>query len=166
MSDALVEVLVARVAATAQRFDNVCGKVMPEQSATPVTWTGGHQNAAHEVVTSRLFEVEIHHVDLTVGRAVDDWPEGLAATEFDVAVEAFTARPDFPSMSLRAEDHADSRKLGDTSSAMVVSGSRAEVLILLLSRSDGHMLRVADGRAVPVIPALYSDDSRSRIMSA
>jgi len=154
-SHALADVLVARVEATAQRFGDACEKLLPEQWAIPVTWTTGHQNAAREVVTSRLFEVEIHHVDLATGRTVDDWPDDLAATVFDAVVAAFTTRADFPTMTLHVEDHSDTRTFGDSSSPLVVSGTRTDVLTWLLGRSNGHTLRVADGRSVPWIPGLY-----------
>jgi maleylpyruvate isomerase len=150
-----VAVLVARVEATAQRFDDACVRVLPEQWATPVTWTTGHQNAAREVVTSRLFEVEIHHVDLATGRTLDDWPNDLVATVFDVVVEALKSRADFPPMTLQLDDHPDSRTLGESSSPLVVAGSRADVLTWLLGRSDGHTLRVSGGHRVPSLPDLY-----------
>jgi len=150
-----VDILVDRVEATARRFGDACVKVLPERWATPVTWTTGHRNAAREVVTLRLFEVEIHHVDLAAGRTLNDCPDDLVAEVFDVVVGAFSSRADFPSMTLHLEDHSDSRTFGDGSSPLVVTGRRTDVLTWLLGRADGDGLQMGGGGTVPSLPDLY-----------
>jgi maleylpyruvate isomerase len=150
-----VDVLVARFEATAERFNDACAKVQPRQWATSVSWTIGHQNATREVVTLRLFEVEIHHVDLDMGRTLDDWPDALLVAVFDVVVEAFNARAEFPPMTLRLSDHPDNPTLGNGEPSLDIAGCRADVLTWLLGRSDGHSLRVSGRRDLPALPDLY-----------
>lgn len=154
-SHAPVEMLVSRLEMTAQRFDNACAAVSPELWSTPVTWTTGHRNAASEVVTLRLFEVEIHHVDLAAGRTIDDWPDELTTKAFNIVVGAFTARADFAALSIRLDDRDARYSVGHGSSPVVVRGRRADLLAWLLGRSEGHDLRVDGGHALPSIPDLY-----------
>lgn len=120
-----------------------------------MTWTTEHRNAASEVLTLRLFEVEIHHVDLAAGRTIDDWPDGLMTDVFKVIVGAFTSRPDFPALSIQLDDHGIRYNVGHGSSPVVVSGARTDVLAWLLGRSGGHDLRVDGGHPLPSIPDLY-----------
>lgn len=154
-SHAPVEMLVSRLETTAQRFDNACAAVSPELWSTQVTWTTGHRNAASEVVALRLFEVEIHHVDLAAGRTIDDWPDELTTNVFTVVVGAFTSRADVPALSIQLDDEDARHKLGHGSSRVVVRGRRAALLAWLLGRSEGHDLRVDGGHALPSIPDLY-----------
>jgi len=154
-SHAPAEMLVSRLEMTTQRFDNACAAVSPGQWSTPVTWTTGHRNAASEVVTLRLFEVEIHHVDLAAGRTIDDWPDELTSTVFKVVVDAFTSRADFPALIIQLDDQGARHNLGHGSSPVVVSGARTDLLAWLLGRSEGRELRVDGGHALPSIPDLY-----------
>lgn len=137
-----IEMLVSRLETAAQRFDHACAAVSPDQWSTPVTWTTGHRNAASEVVTLRLFEVEIHHVDLAAGRTIDDWPDELTSNLFNIVVDAFTSRADVPALSILVNGQDARHNLGHDSSPVVVRGARTDVLAWLLGRSDGRDLRV------------------------
>lgn len=154
-SKAPLDVLVARVEATAERFVAACANLSADQWSTPVTWTTGHQNAASEVVVSRLFEVEIHHVDLATGRTVHDWPIGLVTSLFDIVIRAFTGRSDVPSLLIELDDQPDRFVLGAGTAAVGVRGSRADVLTWLLGRTDGRELRVERTDLPPSLPNLY-----------
>lgn len=150
-----VEMLVSRLEMTAQRFDNACGSVSPELWSTPVTWTTGHRNAASEVVALRLFEVEIHHVDLAAGRTLKDWPDELTTHVFTVVVGAFTSRADCPALSIQLDGQDAPHNVVHGSSPVVVRGARTDLLAWLLGRSEGHDLRVDGGHPLPSIPDLY-----------
>jgi len=154
-SYAPIEMLVSRLEVTAQRFDDACAAVSPELWSTPVTWTTGHRNAASEVVALRLFEVEIHHVDLAAGRTFKDWPDELTTRVFTVVVDAFAARADVPALSIQLDGQDARHNLGHGSSPVVVSGARTDVLAWLLGRSAGRELRVDGGYPLPSIPDLY-----------
>lgn len=108
-----------------------------------------------DIVTLRLFEVEIHHVDLAAGRTIDDWPDELTTNAFKVVVGAFASRADFPSLSIQLDDEDARYNVGHGSSRVVVRGRRADLLAWLLGRSDGRELRVDGGHPLPSIPDLY-----------
>lgn len=150
-----VEVLVARVEETARRFDESCAAVQDRQWATLVTWTTGHQNGASEVVMSRLFEVEIHHVDLAAGRRVDDWSTDFVATVFEVVARAFATRSDFPPMTIELDDVHQRYRLGTRKTHMLIEGNRVDVLAWLLGRASGSSLAVVGQERLPEIPKLY-----------
>ena len=154
-SHAPVGVLVDDLETTAHAFDHACARLSANDWSVPVTWTTGHRNPASDVVTSRLFEVEIHHIDLDLGHSVADWSDGFTTLVLDAVVEACATRVDFPRLTIQLDEHNQQRHVGTGPSATTVAGSRAEVLTWLLGRTTGPALRVHGSDQLPALPDLY-----------
>lgn len=108
-----------------------------------------------EVVTSRPFEVEIHHVNLGTGRTLRDWPPNLVGTLLDASVGAFRARADVPPLLTEPDGQRTPVVLGEGTPATVVGASRCDVLIWLLGRSHGRDIGVGSDKPPPRLPNLY-----------
>ncbi len=91
-----------------------------------------------ELWRMRLLEVEIHHADLAIGYAPDDWPEDFLDTVFNMVVEDRQDRPDSPGMMLRTPD-------GDVpingGGGPMIWGTRAALTWWLLGRGGGRHLQ-------------------------
>ncbi|MCC5034451.1 maleylpyruvate isomerase family mycothiol-dependent enzyme [Streptomyces sp. WAC 00631] len=118
---------------------------------------GGATGLAAEMPFRRLAEVELHHVDLGIGREIADLPgfftDGLLA---QVAGERFAGREDVPALIVAASGAHGGREWrtgrpgGDP---LRVSGSPAALLGWLTGREAGTGLD-AGGSPLPSLPPL------------
>ena len=103
---------------------------------------------AAEVVWMRCREVYIHAVDLDAGIGFDALKAPLVVALLDDIVDSLSAKPDCPSVSLRAPSGA--WQLGSGAASTVIEGSGADLLGWLLGRSSGGTLLSAD--PIPTVP--------------
>lgn len=147
-------VLVDDLETTAHAFGQVCAGLSAADWSVPVTWTTGHRSPACHVVISRLFEVQIHHIDLDLGYSVADWSGDFTALVLDAVVEAYVTHADFPPLTIQLDGH-EQRRIGAGPLVTTVTGSRAEVLAWLLGRTAGRELGVHGSDHLPALPDLY-----------
>jgi maleylpyruvate isomerase len=112
--------------------------------AAEVTWPSGAVRAATQVVTARLCELEVHHVDLGLGYTFDDVP----VESRDVLLTYTTSRwpSGFP-VALRSTD-SPWVSPEHPADARILTGGSAALLSWVLGRSDGSEL----GGDVPQAP--------------
>ncbi len=136
------EVLISDVRATAAAFASAAAAVPAAHWQRLVTYTTGHEVPAGIIVSSRLQEVLIHHVDLALGSGPDSWPGWFTAESAAIVTESLTDRGLAPlAARLHATDTGHDYRLGaETSEAETVRGTEADLLAWLLGRSDGARL--------------------------
>jgi maleylpyruvate isomerase len=112
-----------------------------------VTWPNGTTRTADQIVVSRLNEVEVHYVDLSLGYSFDDIPTetrdallGYASARWRAELGVVLRSTDTPWSSPAA-----------TADAKIISGGSAALLGWVLGRTDGTTLTY-DG-TLPVLPA-------------
>ncbi|MEV8635466.1 maleylpyruvate isomerase family mycothiol-dependent enzyme [Streptosporangium sp. NPDC051023] len=115
----------------------------------PVRWLDGSEHHVHEVVSSMLQELEIHHVDLDTGYTPDDWPGWFAADECRRVVADLAKRDDIPGMRIRATDEEIHHDFGP---GPLVTGRSRALLAWLTGRSDGAGLTVTPAGPLPEPP--------------
>lgn len=109
-----------------------------------VTWPSGAVRAATQVVTARLCELEVHHVDLGLGYTFDDLP----VESRDVLLSYTTSRwPSGFAVALRSTD-SPWVSPAHPADARILTGGSAALLSWVLGRSDGSEL----GGDVPQAP--------------
>ncbi|MFG2191011.1 maleylpyruvate isomerase family mycothiol-dependent enzyme [Streptomyces sp. NPDC048639] len=154
------------LASSAELFNSEAASLHPEAWQRTVELRNGVTDLAARVPFRRLIEVELHHVDLGVGCAVEDLPASFVDRDLEyVAGERFAGRADVPALVVRTDGGRSWRtgrgaagtggagEAGDTGGATVVTGSPAALLGWLTGRSDGSGLD-AGGSALPVLPPL------------
>ncbi len=120
------EVLISDVRATAAAFASAAAAVPAAHWQRLVTYTTGHEVPAGIIVSSRLQEVLIHHVDLALGYGPDSWPGWFTAESAAIVTESLTDRGLAPlAARLHATDTGHDYRLGaETSEAETVRGPR------------------------------------------
>ncbi|MEU9014755.1 maleylpyruvate isomerase family mycothiol-dependent enzyme [Streptomyces sp. NPDC048479] len=141
---------LADVRDTAARFQAV--------GADPADWTrtvelrNGVTDVAARVPFRRLIEVELHHVDLGIGYALDDLPEEFTAREIAFLAQRFSGRADVPPTRIVA-DTGEWQTGGEDGAPVTVSGAAPTLLGWLAGRRDGADLDTA-GAPLPALPPL------------
>ncbi|WP_067451816.1 maleylpyruvate isomerase family mycothiol-dependent enzyme [Actinomadura macra] len=120
-----------------------------------VQWTAGQEHPAARIADARLCEVLVHHVDLRVGPAPDDWPGDFVADELDVVTVALDKRVDSPAMRLHATDTNARYDISINDDAPMIRGRQASLLAWLMGRSAGGDLAADNGGPLPTPPFLY-----------
>ena len=114
---------------------------------------------ARRILSQRLSELEIHHVDLGAGYGPGDWPADfvqatLARVAADFAGRAGCAGlpgpPGWPDAAFPIG--AGGPGGAGAASPVTVSGPPAALLAWLIGRGDGAGLSIAGAAAVPVLP--------------
>jgi maleylpyruvate isomerase len=121
-----VEDLAAAEARLLERFEDLPAEAWNAQ----VSWPTGATRTADQIVTARLNELEVHHVDLGLGYTFDDIP----AESRDVLLTYVTSRwpDDFP-VVLESSDSGWSSP-GRSGDARIITGGSAELLSWALGR--------------------------------
>ncbi|NEA30834.1 maleylpyruvate isomerase family mycothiol-dependent enzyme [Streptomyces sp. SID13031] len=127
-----------------ERFENLPADAW----AVEVSWPSGAVRTASQVVTARLNELEVHHVDLGLGYTFDDVPAGSR----DALLTYTTSRwpSGFP-VVLESSDTTWSSPVRPAG-ARIVTGGSAALLSWVLGRSDGSELGREPGGALPEPP--------------
>jgi maleylpyruvate isomerase len=71
--------LVADVRASAGQLETLCAATPEEAWSRPTRDVSGAERPASTLLFTRWREVEVHHADLGLGYAPEDWPEELVA---------------------------------------------------------------------------------------
>jgi maleylpyruvate isomerase len=163
--------LTADVRDSAASFAQQAATVPETGWTVPVRALRGDPFPASGVLTRRLSEVEIHHVDLAAGYGPGDWPEDFVSGTLPRVAEMFAGRADAPACRIVADGMSNTLEIGlaagagpgragdastdggpDTGTVPLVSGPAYELLAWLLGRSTGHGLTVHPASTVPVMP--------------
>jgi len=109
---------------------------------------GGLVVPARLLPLGRLFEVELHHVDLDLGREVDQIAPDAAGWLIEWVAFRARARDEFPRLELRSGS-GFTTTVGSSGPARVVTGPPAALLGWLTNRLDPSAVEGADGLRLP-----------------
>ncbi|MEU1176043.1 maleylpyruvate isomerase family mycothiol-dependent enzyme [Streptomyces sp. NPDC005820] len=146
-----LDVHLADLRESAARFQ-AAGAVPADWSRT-VELRNGVTDEAARVPFRRWAEVELHHVDLGIGYALEDLPEEFTERETDFLADRFAGHPDVP--PTRLTDGTRAWRTGGEADTpeVTVSGPPADLLGWLAGRRDGSGLTVSGG-PLPALPPL------------
>src|ERR1700722_15458099 len=85
--------LGADIASSARAFTDLAGELPPDAWLVDVKMITGRELPAWAVLSQRLFEVQVHHVDLNAGYRPADWPEWFVTGELDRSAGRATGDP-------------------------------------------------------------------------
>jgi maleylpyruvate isomerase len=145
-----LSVQLADVRESAARFRRTAGA--PADRTRVITMRNGVTDTAARVPFRRLVEVELHHVDLGLGRDLEDLPEEFTERETDFLAERFTGHPDVPPLVLTTAGGPVRHTGRREGTPLRVTGPAADLLGWLAGRRDGAALKSAGG--LPVLPPL------------
>ena len=114
-----------------------------------VEMRGGLLIPARLLPLARLFEVELHLVDLDVGHDVEQIAEPVAAWLVEWVSFRARARDEFPRVELRMPSQTTT--VGSVGEPLVVRGSAAACLGWLTGRSDPDAVEGSRGLRVPTL---------------
>ncbi|MEO3977125.1 maleylpyruvate isomerase family mycothiol-dependent enzyme [Streptomyces sp. CAU 1734] len=127
---------------------------LPADWSRTVELRNGVVDKAARVPFRRLVEVEIHHVDLDIGRELEDLPEEFVLREIDFLVDRFAGHPAVVPVGLRTADgHIWNTGGGAGGATVSAEGAAPELMGWLAGRRDGSALTVVGG-ALPALPPL------------
>ncbi|RDG39175.1 maleylpyruvate isomerase family mycothiol-dependent enzyme [Streptomyces corynorhini] len=136
---------------TADRFRHSAAR--PADWSRVVALRNGVTDLAARVPFRRWIEIELHHVDLGVGRELEDLSEDFTGREIGFLTERFSGNPEVPSLTLAAPGGGTWRTGREEGTALAVTGSAPDLLGWLAGRRDGAALDCAGG-GLPVLPPL------------
>lgn len=140
---------------SAAGFERTAASLTPEQWEFRVTLRHHVTESASRLPFRRLLEVELHHVDLGIGRAVTDLPPAFAeqALRFLAAVK-WAGHPALAALELNTPDGRAPLRTGRADGPLTtVTGTPAALVGWLTGRTDGSGLD-AGGAALPPVPPL------------
>ncbi|WP_460064376.1 maleylpyruvate isomerase family mycothiol-dependent enzyme [Streptomyces sp. YKOK-I1] len=146
-----LEVQLADVRESAARFQ--AAAAVPADWSRTVELRNGVTDHAARVPFRRWGEVELHHVDLGIGYALEDLPQEFTERETDFLADRFAGHPDVPPTRLTNGTRAwrTGREADDPE--VIVTGAPADLLGWLAGRRDGSGLTVSGG-PLPALPPL------------
>jgi maleylpyruvate isomerase len=143
-------ILVAQVRAASRDFAMVARSVPLERWDVEVEWMSGRRAPAWGVLSGRLREIEVHHVDLDAGYTPADWPPDFVAEQLAEAADALSGRDGAPEVLL-ASGEQGSWRIAGAGEAVTVTGPAPALLAWVLGRSAGEGLD-APGGVLPKLP--------------
>jgi maleylpyruvate isomerase len=142
------------VRGSAARLDQVMAALTDEQWRRTVELRGGVTDLAAAIPFRRQFEVELHHIDLGIGRTTDDLPHAFTDRALEYLTTRFADRPEVPPIELRAEDGRSWRTGREGNGApQVVTGPPTALVGWLSGRTTGSGLTTG-GASLPTLPPL------------
>ncbi|ONK15161.1 maleylpyruvate isomerase family mycothiol-dependent enzyme [Streptomyces sp. MP131-18] len=138
----------ARLARTAARLTGTDWQVT-------VTLRNGVTDSLDSIPFRRLTEIELHHIDLGIGRTVADLPGAFLDRSLDSLARRFAGHPALPPLELRAEDGRHWRTGGESGEddgngdRQVVAGTPASLVGWLTGRTSGSGLTTAGSLPAP-----------------
>jgi maleylpyruvate isomerase len=147
---------LADVEASAARFGAAVAAMEASSWRVPVPLVDGRDVPARWVLSSRLREVEVHHVDLGCGYTDRNWPDGfvrhlLAEVTTDLG-ERLTTPVRLVAVDLEAEYHIGATA-GSARIPPVVSGRGHALAGWLIGRPGRDRLHVTPDGPLPHVPA-------------
>jgi len=118
----------------------------------------GPAHPAWRTLPRRLFEVEVHHVDLSAGYLPSDWADWFVSRNLAQITEGVAAGSDPPGAVLIDAVTGDEYDLRpDSGSKVSVTGHGDELLAWLLGRSSGDALSADPAGPLPEVPPFESE---------
>lgn len=146
--------LAEDVASSAAAFLAQARKLDDDAWRTEVRGLRGPGHPAWQTLRRRLFEVEVHHVDLDAGYLPSDWPDWFVANHLARVSDDVAAGGDGPAAILSDTVTGDQYDLRpDWPSKVSVTGPRHELLAWLLGRSSGDGLAADPPGPLPAVPS-------------
>ena len=149
--------LVADVDESARRFVALARELSLEAWAVEVQALRGPAHPAWFILHRRLFEVEVHHVDLASGYTAADWPDWFVAEQLYRVTASLDTNPATPAAVLADTEAVRQYVLRPEllldSPALTVSGRGNDLLAWLLGRDTGRTLTADPAGPLPAIPA-------------
>jgi maleylpyruvate isomerase len=143
--------ILADLRTSAERLATAIAEHPPQRWGRKVCWLGEEERPVADVVSSRLQELEIHHVDLAAGYGYQDWPQWFAADELARAVDEMRGRPEFADVMLHAMNTDMEYRFGDQATRTVRGGLNA-LLAWLIGRTSGEGLVIEPPGELPHPP--------------
>ncbi|MCH6159663.1 maleylpyruvate isomerase family mycothiol-dependent enzyme [Streptomyces marispadix] len=141
---------------SAARLDGAFAAQRDSDWERTVELRNGVTDRAYSLPFRRWIEVELHHVDLGVGYAMDDLPAAFIERELANMARRFAGHPGIGvPVELRTEDGVSWRTGAaedGTAKTVVVAGSPTALVAWLTGRSTGTGLSARD--PLPQLPAL------------
>ncbi|MFI5637056.1 maleylpyruvate isomerase family mycothiol-dependent enzyme [Streptomyces goshikiensis] len=147
-----LEVQLADVREAGERF--LAQEGAEQDWSRTVELRGGVTDLASNVPFRRLVEIELHHVDLNVGYALEDLPDEFTGREIDFLADRWSGRPEVPPTALVAADGRSWRTGSAGDPAVTVSGTAAGLLAWLAGRGDKGASLTTAGGPLPALPPL------------
>jgi maleylpyruvate isomerase len=144
------DVLRGDLAVTAAELEGRLAAFDESAWAATVRSALGRPIPGRELPWMRIREVWLHAVDLDAGVRTSDFPSELVETLLDDVAGVVGAKPDCPSLVLRASDSDRTWPLGWDGERPAVSGSAADLLAWVSGRGAGGL--TADAGELPVLP--------------
>ncbi len=149
-------ILIQDVRRTAGAFTAAARDMPHEAWQRVVRYTGGQEPRAGMIVSARLAEVLIHHVDLDLGYRPRDWPAWFPEFMLSRTATALTEGGTMAPIRLSASDTGNVFAIGAAGpETPVVSGPGYELMAWLFGRSDGRLLSRVPGGPLPEVPPIY-----------
>lgn len=141
---------------SAARLDGAFAAQGDDAWQRTVELRNGVTDGAYSLPFRRWIEIELHHVDLGVGYAMDDLPATFIERELANMAQRFSGHPGISApVELRTEDGVSWRTGAaedETSETVVVAGSPTALVAWLTGRSSGTGLSASE--PLPQLPAL------------
>jgi maleylpyruvate isomerase len=150
--------LLEDVSETAAEFAAAAASVPRDAWGRPVRYTNGTEHPAEVILSARLSEVLIHHVDLDLAFTPRDWPGWFTRERLTRTAASLTTRHLVePAVRLEATDTDLVVVLGTPADAdlPVVAGLECDLMAWLYGRSDGSILTRHPPGPLPEIPPIY-----------
>lgn len=150
--------LIADVAGSASAFAARARSLPDEAWLTEVRAIRGPAIPAWFVLNRRLFEIEVHHVDLDCAYGPSNWPDWFVSDELYRVTAEYTQNPACPAALLNDSSSGRQYFLGafpdaGDASAAAVTGSGYALLAWLIGRDSDAELSVDPQGPLPKIPS-------------
>lgn len=126
--------LISDVAESAAALQAVYDTMADEAWDRSTGQASGVERRAGELPAGRWQELEIHHVDLALGYAPDDWPAEFVDEELELLIAQANRLPDGLAVTLVATDRELPAITVGRGEPIDVAGSAAQLLAYLLGR--------------------------------
>jgi maleylpyruvate isomerase len=144
----------AELCVSAKKFADKARELPDEAWLAEVRAGTGPIEPAWSMLGRRLFEVEVHHVDLGAGYRPADWPDWFVFDELYRVCGKFAANPQTPAAVL--SDAASGRQYllrAQDESGPAVTGPGYALLAWLIGRDSDGQLSVDPDGPLPEIPS-------------
>jgi maleylpyruvate isomerase len=145
--------LAADVASSSEAFAAHARALSDDAWLVEVCGARGPAHPAWVTLHRRLFEVEVHHVDLGTGYRTADWPDWFVALHLARICAELTGQPEAPAAVLTDATTGTRYDLcPDTIAKTQITGSGHDLLGWLLGRDDGSGLTADPPGPLPAVP--------------
>lgn len=145
--------LAADVARSAEPFAARARELRDDAWLAEVCGARGPAHPAWVTLHRRLFEVEVHHVDLGTGYLPADWPAWFVAVHLTRICAELAGKPEAPAAVLT--DAATGQRYDlrpDMATKTQITGDGHDLLGWLLGRDDGGGLSADPPGRLPAVP--------------